>query len=473
MLAKKVVGDTLYYGVIPKFGLLVNILIMPIITPFLSTEDYGIQGVISSYAGIFVAIAPMGLHIHLTNSYFEYEKNYKLVWGRILFLFLILGLVLGLICMATLFCVLPNMPWYSSFLLCFIGSIQVFFFSNAVLAQNLYPLVQKPKPLVFTNLFASFLGIAVSFVLIYYFRLGFWGLVSSVSISTVFSFLIFGKLVCYDYNIWPIFEHNKRRLKELFVLAIPLIPHALGFALLSSSARIIMSVQKIPYDEIGLFSHGCIMGSYATIITSALGTALALQIQKSYRNNDYMSYRKLYYLSQGISLTFSSLFCIWMPEIYIILIKNLDLRQSASIASIICFANVVLPLYIFMSTTAFIEKKTKQILWLVFIPGFINLMLCILLIPYFGYKIAIYAAIISYWSQMTIPFWVKYYRNTVCAWMGSRNKLFILFFLLLFSLLFSNMVSHCDAVLKIVCSLSIIAVFVTWYMKLKINTISI
>ena len=85
MSIAQIFKSSFYYGVIPKISTLINVLLLPIITPYLTPYDYGIWGIISSYSGMFLAIAPLGLHMHLSNSYFEYKK-WQLVWGHILFL---------------------------------------------------------------------------------------------------------------------------------------------------------------------------------------------------------------------------------------------------------------------------------------------------------------------------------------------------------------------------------------------------
>lgn len=471
MSTKKIISGTIYYGIIPKLTILINVLILPLITPYLTAEDYGIHGIVTSYATVFLAIAPMGLHIHLTNSYYEYPNDYRKVWGRIFFLFLILGFIFGVVNMIILSLVLPRMPLVNLVLLSLIGSVQIFFFANGVLAQTIFPLMERPRPLVFTNLLSSCLGIIVSFILIYYLHLGYWGLISTVAVSTLASFLIFTKLICFDFDIRPIIERNKRRLHYFFRIALPLVPHALGFALLTSSARIIMTAFDVSYEDIGLFSHGCIMGDYAVIITSALSIALVASIQKSYRNCQFNVFRKLYYLCQGVSLLSSSLFCIWMKEIYMLLIHNDSLAESASIASLICFANVVLPLYTFMSTTAFIEKNTKQVLWLVFVPGIMNLIICLALIPYIGYRIAVYASILAHWSQLLIPFLVSYYRSTVSCWLGNKNKLIVIFLMMVTCLLISNSVSHCSIVFRGIVTMVLLSIFGYWYYSRKVFAI--
>lgn len=97
MSTKKIVSGTVYYGIIPKLTIFINVLILPIITPYLTTDDYGIQGIIYSYTSVFLAIAPLGLHVHLVNSFYEFGEKYNLVWGRILYLLLALGLFLGIL----------------------------------------------------------------------------------------------------------------------------------------------------------------------------------------------------------------------------------------------------------------------------------------------------------------------------------------------------------------------------------------
>ena len=188
MSQKKVFTNTFYFGIVPKITTLANLVILPIITPYLTTFDYGIQGVMLSYTGLIAMVAPLGLHVHLSNSYYEIPRNFQLVWGRVLFCFLISGLVFGIINIAILLKILPFPFSFELVLLSVLGSFQVLLFSNALMASNLFMLEGRPKPLVFTNLVSSLIGITVSFILIYYFHLGYWGLIATPAISTLLSF---------------------------------------------------------------------------------------------------------------------------------------------------------------------------------------------------------------------------------------------------------------------------------------------
>lgn len=213
------------------------------------------------------------------------------------------------------------------------------------------------------------------------------------------------------------------------------------------------------------------MGDYAVVVTSALALALMPQIQRSFRNSDFRAYRKLYFLCQTVALVTSFLICIWMPEIYRLLIRNASLAQSCDIACLLCFANVVYSFYVFMSAPAFIEKNTVQLLWLVFVPGILNFVLCYTLIPVFGYRAAIWSTIISYWSQLSIPFVVGYYRKSVTQWLGHRGLILVVLLLIVSNLVLANALMHVAVWQKILLSLVALALLGGFYWQQRLGSL--
>lgn len=462
MTARKLFTDTFYYGVIPKLTMLLSIVILPITTPMLSPFDYGILGIVNSYTSVLSSIAPLGMHVHLTNTFYENPRHYNLNWGRILFVFLVSGFVFGILNMGVLYCTLP-VKSINGILLSLFGSVTIFTFGNALLAQHLFPLLGTPKPLVFTNLLASVIGMLTSFVMIVYFDLGYWGLVAAPALSSMLTFIFFIYPIWIKRNILPIVERSKKRLIENLKIALPIIPHTFGFVLLTSSARIIMNIYDVSVDDLGLYSHGCTIGDYILVITNALILALTPQLQVAYRNAEYGNFRKIYFLCQGVALVTTFLFCIWMPELYGLLIKNEQLRQSSTIASMMCFSNIVLPFYIFASAPAFIQKRTKQLLWMVFVPGLLNVTLCLIFIPIFGYKAAIYTTMASYWTQLLIPLVVPYYKKNVGRWLPNRAILFVILFILFVTVIVGNAIMNMNMCIKIIVSFIVILFSINTY----------
>jgi len=237
--------------------------------------------------------------------------------------------------------------------------------------------------------------------------------------------------------------------------------------LLTSSDRIIMRLYKTPLNEVGYYTHGYSMGDYITVVTAALITALAPKIQELYRSNEYVKLKKVYILSQVFAIVTVFFFAIWIPDIYDLLIRNTDLQKSSSVASLICFSNIIFPLYALMSTTAFIEKKTTKLLYLVFIPGIINVVLNLFFIPIYGYKAAIYATLVSYWSLLIIPVFIKFYSDFIIKIFQSKAILILLFITFLTTSMIANYFSSFNFLNKIILTVNLLLVLVYLFHKYK------
>lgn len=467
MNLKKIFLNSFWFGVIPKISTVLNIILLPIITPYLTPEDYGVWGLISSYVAIALSVYTLGLHMHLTNSFYEYRFNFPKLWGRLLYILLISALVFSI------FIIIFTLPLIKDFifpvrvLIALFCAFPVLFNTNLLIANQLYTLRSKPKPLVLRNLFSTILGIIVLFISVYIFNLGYLGFIFGAATTAIISFIIFIKPLWIKEKLYPRVERNTIRLKSNLKKSFPVIPHALGFVLISSSSRIILENYDVSLKEIGLFSNGYMIGDYITILTTALVTSIVPLMQKFYRNEKFNLYRRYYYLSQGVALFAVILFSIWMPEIYDLLIRNENLKPAYLIAQKICFANVVLPFYFFISTSAFIEKKTKNLLWLVFLPGLLNITLCYIFIPIFGYEAAVYTTIIAYWSQLSIPFLSSYYQAKVGMWLGSRMKLMLLLLILLTSFLLSSFISNLQLKFKFIISFIIVIILFVFLKKIS------
>lgn len=440
---------------------------MPLITPFLTAEDYGIVGVVTSYASIFLSFYSLGLNVHLTNSYYEYKHKFYLVWGRILFLLIISGLLCTGILGIILSIALQDLSRGSIILIIVLVSSPLLLGGNALLANHLYPLRYDPKKLVLPILLANICGLLASFVLIRYFNLGYFGLLANNAVASVLTFLFFIKPLWLKEKIVPVVDKNVKRLKELFRISLPVIPHTLGFMLLSSSSRIIMDVYNIPINEIGYYTNGYSMGEYITVVTAALITALAPKIQELYRAGDYSGIRKIYVLSQVFTMLSVFLFALWMPDIYRLLVRNSDLQQCSSIASLICFSNIIYPLYALLSTTALIEKKTPKLLWLVFLPGIFNIILNLVFIPIYGYKAAIYSSLISYWSLLFIPLFVRFYSEFLEKVFSSKIILLLILVLFLFLIIISNYSSTLNFIYKALISILLSVIVISYMVKYR------
>lgn len=422
MKLKKVFLNSIWFGVIPKISSLLNVLLLPILTPFLTPSDYGIWGIVSSYIAFFIAIYTLGLHVHLGNSYYELKVHFPKVWGRLLFMLILNALFFSSILFVLVFTLFENLGKFELILISIVTTFPVLFNANALIANHFYTFTSNPKPYVLRGLVSSLSGLIALYISIRIFKLGYLGFIYGGSVSSLILFLSFIKPLWINENLYPRIERNWKRISHTLNKSLPVIPHAVGFVMVSSASRIIMNYYDLPFQQIGIFTNGYILGDYITIISTAIVTSIVPLMQTSYRSGNLVKYRHYFFFAQGTAFVVIFIFSVWLPEIYTLLIRNADLQSAMPIARKICFANGILPFYYFVSSVVFIKKETKQILWLVFLPGVLNIVLCFILIPLYGVNAAVYSTILSYWSILVIPFTSKYHALNIAQWLGSRKK---------------------------------------------------
>lgn len=415
---KSIFTNTMWYGIVPKLPSLINVILLPLITPYLTAWDYGIWGKISAYTSFATAFCTMGLNVHLTNSYYEYGKKFYLVWSRLNFILHVLSLICSSILFIILWFSLKDLDVEYRIIISALSVVPALLYPNQLLAQHLFPVRATPKPLVLRNFVASALGIASLYVSVVQFRLGYVGFVLSAAVTAIVAYCFFYSPLKKE-RISLVLSNRFNRIRKWFIIGLPLVPHTLGFSLLSSSTRIVMDVCNISTDEIGIFTNGATIGGYVVIIISAIASALGPLMQQYYRKGELTNFRNLYYLDFTITFACVFVLSIWMKEIYMLLIKNDELYVAYAVAQIICYSNLMYPFYHFTSIIIGIQKKTVHILWLTFIPGIICIILNLVLLPLYGYKIAAWVSVISYWTQFFLPLFVPYLNKITKEWIGS------------------------------------------------------
>jgi O-antigen/teichoic acid export membrane protein len=73
-MIKKIFKESFLYTFANHAPLLVNIFILPIITPYLTANDYGIYGLALAYTGALSALANLGFIPLFQNSFFKKNK---------------------------------------------------------------------------------------------------------------------------------------------------------------------------------------------------------------------------------------------------------------------------------------------------------------------------------------------------------------------------------------------------------------
>ena len=82
-MLKKLVVNSSIFGIAPYLPRILSVILLPILTKYLTEEDYGIIGTVTAYTAAFSAFSTLGLTQVLFNSYYHYPNQYKWLWRQL------------------------------------------------------------------------------------------------------------------------------------------------------------------------------------------------------------------------------------------------------------------------------------------------------------------------------------------------------------------------------------------------------
>ena len=387
MSKKKAIKSILIYTILPKLSIVLNLLFLPILSPFLTLSDYGIQGVILAYVGVFQMLIYLGQNVHIQNAYFEYKSNYFLIWQRSFGLMTIAGIVASILMgLIIYFFLIPTIgPHWPVVIIC----LSVFLISSPINEVVILYCVLKEQPLLLalSSVLSGLLTLFVSFVAIKYLHLGFLGWILAMPINGLFLYLFYFRKIVVREKIYPKLKLNKRFLKDALEVGLPLVPHQLSLYVMNVSDRLLLTFFGVGIKSIGYYSQGYSMGSNGTVLYSGVFQSLSRNLQEAFRSKE--EHHKLYItktiliIPLGLSICFF-VASLWCKEGFFILFRNPELRQSYPIAIITLGSLMFYPIYSFFTYPLSINKKTFSISKISIAAALFNILGNIILIPDYG-----------------------------------------------------------------------------------------
>lgn len=394
-LERKIVINVFLFTVTPRLFALVNLLLMPLISGYLTQKDFGVWGIVTSYVEIATVIAALGLEVNFTNSYFVFGENrFHLAWRKLSGILHISNIVGSILLSILLYLVIPDIHYKFFFVIIVVLPVILNNISN--IASKLYIFREEPIPVSIRKLAGGFFSSVIIYVCVVYFKLGFWGWALGATGNAIVIYLTYFKFFYIDETIIPDFSLPKKRTLKYLKISLPIIPHWIAFVLLSSSDRMVMQWYHIDLNKIGLYSLGYSMAGYMFLFINGFLTALGPRIQKNFRAGNYALLDKLIKSCHIVIISMIFLLGIWMKELFSLMIRNAELLPAYKLAVPAVFTTSFHIWYYLVSLPIFIREKTHLLPFVVFIPGVINIILNSVLIPVFGYKVALLTTLVCY-----------------------------------------------------------------------------
>ncbi|WP_295234445.1 oligosaccharide flippase family protein [Sediminibacterium sp.] len=467
-MIKKIFSHSLIYAIGPQIPKVIGLFLLPLLTPNLTRNDFGIWGTIMAYTMFFTSARDLGLTVPLLNSFYKSKQRWVWVWRQIIAYLLSFGVFIAVAQGLLLFFVFPESASKDKVLIISFLTIQCLLFDVPILIGTRYfQILEKPVGISIISIFSGLLSIGIQYYCIVNLKMGYlgWFYANFISIGAMALCYL---LVLLKLKFYPIFSF--KYLKPRLRVALPMIPHNYSSYLLNSSDRVILDFYKIPISQIGLYNLSYMWGNYMEVLGNAIGTAVGpmyFQLFNEEKNNKVL---KSYYLTDFLQALFvvgSFLVAIWSKELFSLFIKNNNLIEAYSIAIVIVMSYSYRPLYWGIVNKMQFEENTRRLWKISFFSGMLNVVLNLILVPFFGFKVVAFTTFFALIYQGFIGYTFKENRNII-----KRGKLLFWLALILFSTFLAFFYKDSSILFKTVISilsLSLCFVYIRKSIKILIS----
>jgi O-antigen/teichoic acid export membrane protein len=385
------VSASIVSGVIP-------FLMLPVLTKYLSPEDYGVIGLIGSILGI------VGIYVGLRPSLFIMVKGVqlkRLVIANYVANSIILSFGLLVVnCLILFILGSKDIIVLDQFVLVLIGVI-AFFNVLIEIIETLFQIERQAFSYAIYRIFRSVVSVGLALWFIIGWKMDWHGkfyadFFSVLGFSIIALFLIWKKGFFY-------FKIDVKKMKELFIYLFPLTFHVFGLVLMNSIDRIFIS-NMISLEANGLYTVGYILAMVLMIFHDSLLKVWSPEFYDRIKGATWKTkimIMKFIYLYMIGSIIIFILFLIVYPLVF-----NLIIDKKFE------YAMVVIPVIALGITFESYRKlfagfyyhrnKTGFLAITTILAGILNAGLNFLLIPEYGLMGAAYATLISYMGVFVI-----------------------------------------------------------------------
>lgn len=388
MLIKKIFSDSLIYTIGPQLPKVASIFILPVITKYLTQDDYGIAGIILAYTSFLGAISDLGFSVLMMNSFYNYKLKWRHYWGQYHFYLSLWSLLYGALMAILLFIVIPIEAEKEKNIIILLFVIPAIFFNvTTIIATRFYQYSSKPFYISAVSAFVGILAIIFNLVTIAYLKMGYLGWFVSNFLASLITFLFYLYPVYIKYKIFPIIKFRWLFLKRNLKISLPLIPHNYSGFLLNTSDRVVMERLEISTKEIGQYNVAYTFGGYLEFFGNAIGMAIGPIYTSMFSNKSEESSKTIKFVTHFLQIIFifiSVLISLWCKEIFQLLIKNNSLNKVYPLAIIIIMGYAYRPYYWTAISRLQYSEKTKDLWKITFVAGALNVILNLILLPLYG-----------------------------------------------------------------------------------------
>lgn len=365
--------------IIPR---ILSFLLLPLLTRYLSPEDYGITGYITTTVTFLYVFTILSVNTYALRNYYKYETELerKTLVGNIFVFLTTWGFVM--LCVEVL--LLPviisafqiQVPFYPYFLL---GLLINYFDVVSVVPLIAYRVHQDAKRFVMLGVGRTILQYLLMVLFVVHLNLGLYG----AYLGRLLGCIPFVILYFYIIRIKGIFTINTQQIRDALIFSLPLLPGALSYLVISIFDRIVLE-RYVSLSELGIYS-----------IASTLALTLNIVILGMYRSFEQKIFQT--HGQDGYTILIDRLYRIYIALLYIagflmiafsrellFLLTTSEFYNAENYIVYLTVAVIISGINTFLSTLFIAEQNRKMVTKASIASVIISVAANIILIRYYG-----------------------------------------------------------------------------------------
>ena len=273
-MKNKVITNSIVYTICGLLLKCFNFFLLPLYTSYLTTSDYGITTICTSFTSVMGFIIPLSLYSAIMRFYVEYKddgEKLKTFYGTIVSFVFISGAIVSflLICFNKILIkyIFQGIDFFPIIFVCIINL--VFSCQHTVYGRILQS-QQKAMRASVVSVISFLFTVALNILFVVGFRMGALGaLLSTLICNVVITIYFIIELVITKQLKFAI---DKKILKETLKYSIPIIPHNLSTHLSEFLSKILIGGSGT-LSALGIYSVAAQFGVVADTIQSYVNSA--------------------------------------------------------------------------------------------------------------------------------------------------------------------------------------------------------
>ncbi len=400
----KILGkESVVYGISTVFGRLLNIILIPLYTYYLSPDSYGIVATLFSFIAFLNVIYGLGLN-HGYMRFFKENLSLSLTITIVFFSSFVFSFLIILFAkpLSILFQIGQD-----NFKLVIYSAIILYFDSLAIIPLTDLRMKHRVYSFVFIKVFSIIFNVILNFIFLKYMHIGIEGIFIANIISSFSQMLLL-----FDYLKYVNFKIDKSLLKEIFSYSLPYIPSSLSSVIIQLVDRPIMMMLLNSYI-VGIYQANFRLSIFMNLIISMFDFAWRPFVMERFeKENSKEIFKKVFEYFAAIVLfiwLFLSLFIEDLVKISVcgVYFINPNYWSGLGIVPVIMLAYFFNGLYINFMIGTMVERKTKYIMYANITAAILTIFLNFILVPEFKIYGAAYSVLFSYIFLATYMYFIN------------------------------------------------------------------